>query len=261
MTVRPRPYRRFAAIAGAAIALGCPVSICAGPPFLTDDPVPVDRGHFETYVFSQWDASPGASSNVAGPAFELNWGFSPKFQFHVVAPFENATVPGIPNAFGFGDTEVGVKYRFLEETTGRPQVGIFPMAEVATGDAIRNLGNGQTWYRLPVWIQKSYDKERWTVNTGGGVAINHAPGERSYGFGGFLVQRSLGSGLTLGAEVYTQGTTAVGTNGTTFYNVGGSANPSEQFSILFSVGHGVAGQNHAIGYIGLYHTFPRPAQP
>jgi hypothetical protein len=243
------------------IALGCPVAVTAGPPFLTDDPVPLNFGHFETYVFSQWDSSPGTSSNVTGPAVELNWGFLRNLQFHVIAPFENATAPGIPSAFGFVDAEVGIKYRFLEETTGRPQIGIFPMAEVGTGNATRNLGNGQTWYRVPVWIQKSYDKGRWTVDMGGGAAINGAPGQRNYGFGGFLVQRSLGSGLTLGAEVYTQGAVAVGTTGTTFYNVGGYINPSEQFSILFSVGRSVAGQNHAIGYFGLYYTFPRPMQP
>jgi hypothetical protein len=261
MTVSLRSCRRLAAIAGAAIALGCPVSVRAGPPFLTDDPVPVDLGHFETYVFSQWDSSPGTSSNVTGPAVEFNWGFLPNLQFHVVAPFENAGVLRMPSAFGFGDSEVGIKYRLLEETKRRPQIGIFPMAEVATGDATRSLGNGRTWYRLPVWIQKSYDEGRWTIDIGGGAAINGAPGQRNYGFGGFLVQRSLGLGLTLGAEVYTQGATAVGTTGTTFYNVGGYINPSEQFSILFSIGHSVTGQNHAVGYFGLYYTFPRPAQP
>jgi hypothetical protein len=223
--------------------------------------VPVDLGHFETYVFSQWDNAPGAGSTVDGPAVEFNWGFLPNLQFHVVAPFENATVPGMPNAFGFGDTEVGIKYRFVQESAGRPQVGFFPMAEVATGNAARNLGNGQTWYRLPIWIQKSYDGGKWTVDTGGGAAINHAPGQRNYGFGGLLVQRSLGSGLTLGTEIYTQGASAVGTTATTFYNIGGTISPSSQFNILVSLGHSVAGQSHAIGYFGLYYTFPRPASP
>jgi hypothetical protein len=134
------------------------------------------------------------------------------------------------------------------------------MAELATGDSARNLGNGQTWYRLPLWIQKSFDNGKWTVDTGGGAAINHAPGQRDYGFGGLLVQRSLGAGLTLGSEIFTQGATAVGSTPATFYNVGGYINPSDQFSILFSVGHSIAGQSHAIGYVGLYYTYPRPAK-
>jgi hypothetical protein len=241
----------------AALMLASPVAASAGPPFLTDDPVPVDLGHFETYVFSQWDNSPGTASNVTWPAVEFNWGFLPNLQFHVVAPFVNATAPGMPNAFGFGDTEIGVKFRFVQESAGRPQIGIFPMAEVAT--ATRGLGNGETWYRLPIWLQKSYDDGKWTVDTGGGAAIDDAPGQRGYGFGGFLVQRSLGPGLTLGAEVFAQGATAIGATGTTFYNVGASINPSQQFNILISLGHSFAGQRHAIGYFGLYYTFPRPA--
>jgi hypothetical protein len=110
-------------------------------------------------------------------------------------------------------------------------------------------------------VQKSYDDGKWTADTGGGAAINNAPGRRNYGFGGLLVQRSLGSGLTLGAEVHAQGATAIGTTATTFYNIGGYINPSNQFSILVSLGHSVTGQSHAIGYLGLYYTFPRPENP
>jgi hypothetical protein len=250
-----------AAILAGFLVFIIPLVALAGPPFLTDDPVPVDLGHFETYVFTQWDNTPGSGSTVAGPAVEFNWGFLPNLQFHVVAPFENATVPGMPNAFGFSDTEIGIKYRFIPESATRPQIGFFPMAEVATGDAARNLGNGQTWYRLPIWIQKSYDDGKWTVDTGGGVALNQAPGQRDYGFGGLLLQRSLGAGLTLGAEVYSEGATAIGATPTTFYNVGAYINPSSQFSILVSLGHSVAGESHAIGYFGLYYTFPRPQTP
>jgi hypothetical protein len=250
-----------AAILAGLLAVVAPIVAWAGPPFLTDDPVPVDFGHYETYAFTQWDSTPGSGSTVAGPAVEFNWGLRPNLQFHVVAPFENATAPGLPNAFGLGDTEIGVKYRLVRESATRPQIGIFPMAEAATGNADRNLGNGQTWYRLPIWAQKSYDEGKWTIDGGGGIALDQAPDQRDYGFAGFLIQRSLGAGLTLGAEVFTQGATAIGVTPTTFYNVGGYINPSSQCSILFSVGHSVAGQSRAIGYFGLYYTFPRPAGP
>jgi hypothetical protein len=249
------------ALVFALLSIWLPCAVLAGPPFLTDDPVPVDFGHYETYVFTQWDNVPATMSTVSGPAVEFNWGFRPNVQLHVVGPFENATAMGLPNAFGFGDTELGVKVRFLQESAGRPQIGIFPMAELATGDASRNLGNGQTWYRLPLWVQKSYDDGRWTVDAGGGAALNHAPGQLDYGFGGLLLQRSIGPGLTLGGEVYTQGATAVGATATTFYNVGGYINPTTQFSILFSVGRSVSGQSHAIGYFGIYYTYPRPSAP
>jgi hypothetical protein len=256
-----RRWGRALAVAGTLLAVAVPLAARAGPPFLTDDPVPVDFGHYETYVFTQWDNAPGNGSTVSGPASELNWGFRPNLQFHLVTPLANVSVPGMSNAFGFSDTEVGIKYRFVTESRMRPQIAIFPTAELATGNAARNLGNGQTWYRLPVWIQKSFGDGKWTVDTGGGVAINHAPGQRDYGFGGLSVQRALGSGLTLGTEVFTQGSTALGTTPTTFYNVGSYINVSNRFSIFFRLGHSTAGRSQAIGYFALYYAFPHPSGP
>lgn len=235
-------------------ALTCPA--LAGPPFLTDDPVPVDYGHFELYLFSMWDVGP-TGSTTSGPAIEFNAGVLPNIQFHVVAPWVNVASPTAPTANGYGDTEVGLKYRFLQETPHVPQMGIFPMAEVATGNAATGVGNGVTWYRLPLWVQKSWGP--WTTYGGGGWAINAAPGMRNYPFGGWLIQRDLSPALTLGAEVFTQGASGLGDGAYTVYNVGGSFNPSAQFNVLFSVGHSFIGASHAIGYFGFYYTFPKPA--
>ena len=69
-------------------------------------------------------------------------------------------------AHGLGDIELGVKYRFLSETARRPQIGIFPMLEVPSGDPRRGLGNGQVWARLPLWLQKSSGP--WTTYGGAG---------------------------------------------------------------------------------------------
>ncbi len=251
-----RPWlARAAAFLAATCACGLAVGTAAlaGPPFLTDDPQPVDFGHFEVYTFTTSDKSNGGTF-TNGPAFEFNAGIYPNVQLHVVAPFGTQAAAGMPTMSGYGDTEVGVKYRFVQETAGRPQIGVFPMAEFSTGDPLRGLGNGQTWYRLPVWIQKSYG--HWTTYGGGGVALNNAAGMRNYGFGGWLVQRDLSEKLTLGGELFSQGAATVGGRGWTAYNVGGYLNVTKQFSFLFSVGHTFSGESHAVQYLGLYYTFP-----
>lgn len=230
----------------------------AGPPFMTDDPQPVDDGHYEVYLFGTREAS-GAGNAVSAPAVEFNAGVLPNVQLHVVAPFANLWPSTGPFARGFGDMEFGAKYRFLQETPHAPQVGIFPMAELATGNAASGLGNGVTWYRLPLWAQKSAGP--WTFDGGGGWALNAAPGMRNYPFGGFLVQRELSGTVTLGAEVFTQGSSGLGGGAFTVYNVGGYYNPTPQFSVLFSVGHGFAGAQQATAYAGLYYTFPKPRNP
>jgi hypothetical protein len=43
------------------------------------------------------------------------------------------------STFGYGDTEVGVKYRFFEETDQLPQMGVFPLVEMPSGSRERNL--------------------------------------------------------------------------------------------------------------------------
>jgi hypothetical protein len=236
----------------AACLLASPVQAWAGPPFLTDDPQPIDYRHWESYLFTTQDVtSSGNAVNL--PAIETNYGPAPNLHLHIVVPYAQNIANGAPHTSGLGDIELGVKYRFVQETAGRPMIGIFPMAEVATGNAAQGLGNGVTWYKLPLWIQKSYGP--WTTYGGGGWAINSAPGMANYPFGGWLVQRDIGSKLTLGGELFSEGPTIVGGQHATFYNVGGYLKPTDNFNILFSVGHTISGENHAIGYFALYWTW------
>ena len=224
----------------------------AGPPFLTDDPEPVDYQHWEAYVFANGDHT-GGGYMINGPALEMNYGVLPDTQLHLIVPMTTVGGGGMPAATGLGDAEFGIKYRFLHETNGWPQIGIFPAAELPTGDSDRGLGNGQTWFRLPLWMQKSFGP--WTTYGGGGAALNSAPGQRDYPFGGWLVERDFGRHLTLGGELFAQGQDTDTDRGYAALNFGGSCNVSDHFSLLFSAGHSIAGDNHTLWYFGLYWTW------
>ncbi len=224
----------------------------AGPPFLTDDPEPVDLHHWEAYLFTVGDYSGGGYA-IEGPAVELNYGALPETQLHLIVPLNSVDGPGMPAASGLGDMELGIKYRFVDETDERPQIGIFPMVELPAGNESRGLGNGRTWFRLPLWVQKSWGP--WTTYAGGGAVVNPAPGQRDYPFGGWFVQRSLGKNLRLGGEIFAQGADTGSDNGFAAFNFGGSYNVTEHFSLLFSAGHSVAGDRHTLWYFGLYETW------
>ena len=246
-----RRLGRACGLAAACVALGPAVVLHAGPPFLTDDPEPVELNHWEFYVFGQGDRSGGFNA-VSAPAFELNYGIAPDTQLHLVAPVANLSSPGSGWSSGYGDTELGVKYRFLKETDSVPQVGIFPMAELPTGASGRGLGNGRTWYRLPAWAQKSWGP--WTTYGGAGLALNAAPGQRNSGFAGWLVQRDLGKLVTLGTELFWQGGDPTSGRGVLDANLGGSIKFTEDFNLLFSLGHSVSGERNTVWYLGLYWT-------
>ncbi len=224
----------------------------AGPPFLTDDPEPVPYRHWEAYLFSTWDRTPGGT-DVQGPAVEVNFGAAPGLQLHLVVPRAAGRPRGDVSRSGLGDVEVGAKLRFVRETKHRPQIGIFPMAELATGDATRGLGNGRTWYRIPLWIQKS--RGPWTTYGGAGWIVNPARGQRDHAFGGVLAQRAIGERLTLGGEIFAEGADAASGRGTTLANAGGYLDLGRGFSLLFSAGRSIRGERHDVAYLGLYRTW------
>ncbi len=224
-------------------------SALAGPPFMTDDPAPVDYKSSEFYVFSTYDKTRDGKE-MALPAFEYNYGAFPETQLHIVVPFVRSEPDGASSEYGIGDVEVGVKYRFIQETETSPQIGIFPMAELATGDSKKGLGNGKTWWRLPVWIQKSWGD--WTSYGGAGYVINRAAGQKSYPFGGWLLQKDLNEKLTLGGEIFGRAKDTEDGKSTTLLNFGGFYKFTPDFNLLFSAGHSVGGERHTVAYLGLW---------
>ncbi|HEV2700160.1 MAG TPA: hypothetical protein VGV09_00910 [Steroidobacteraceae bacterium] len=243
----------LAGVAGRAVA---------GPPFQTDDPEPVDLGHYEFYVFSGTDNSTQESDPI-GPAFEFNWGALPNTQLHAVMSF-GGVVPAGEGAkvYGLLDTELGVKYRFISQTDDRPEVGIFPMVELPTGRYSRGLGVGKTWYKLPLWIQKDWGP--WTTYGGAGYEVVPQTGFNNFPYAGWLVQRDAGDKWTLGGEVWYHGPEGPATplsHATTMFDFGGSyyfRKPA--FQLLFALGHSVAGQTETYAYLGLYWTWGEGAE-
>ena len=136
MPTRPSILIRVAVIAAAMAAFPAARAI-AGPPYQTDDPEPVPYQHFEFYTFSVGTAVRGDTSGV-GPAWEFNYGLVPNGQVHIIAPMSFDGPAGGPSQFGYGDTELGFKYRFIdeEEHGSRPMVGVYPLIELPTGDAL-----------------------------------------------------------------------------------------------------------------------------
>jgi len=245
----------------AAIALASSTAAFAGPPYLTDDPEPVPYHHWEFYTFATGDRTRD-TKNATGPAIEVNNGVAPNLQLHLVVPSVYTSSGGV-SASGIGDVEAGAKYRFLSETRNRPEIGLFPLAELPSGNHDKGLGNGRAWFKLPVWLQKSWGP--WTTYGGGGYAFNSAPGQRNYAFGGELIQRTISPKLTLGGEVFFQGASvdsagpgepyATGSRSFAVYNLGGQYNFTPDLSLLFTAGHSFQGEGNTLYYVGLYRTW------
>ena len=231
-----------------ALVLSSSQAIAAAP-FLTEDPAPVDYGQSEFYVFSTYNGATD-SSETNLPAFEYGYGVLPDTQLLVGVPFVRSAPDGGTTEWGLGDAVIGVKYRFAHETGKAPQIAVFPMAVLPTGDSKEGLGNGKTWWRLPVCLQKSW--REWTTYASAGYVMNPAKGQQDHAFGGWLLQKELHGQWVLGGEVFARGKDTVGGQATTLLNFGGSYGFSPDFKLLFSAGHSIGGETRTVAYLGLW---------
>jgi hypothetical protein len=228
----------------------------AGPPFQTDDPEPIEFRNYEFYTFASSDGTP-LETDTEGPAVEFNWGALPNTHLHIIVPAAAIFPAQGPRAFGIGDIELGIKYKFVQEGKHRPMIGTFTMFEIPTGSAPRGLGVGKTWYKVPLWAQKSFGK--WTTYGGGGATVFSVPGYRNYAFAGWLLQRDLGEKWTLGTEIFyhgPEGPLAPQTRPSTLVDFGGYYKFRDPgFQLLFCYGHSAIGQTENYAYLGLYWTW------
>ena len=241
-----------------------------GPPFQTDDPIPVDFCHYEFYIFGATDGTP-VETDFSGPAFEFNWGAIPRVQVHAVLPFVSIHPSNNPiylpsgqgsSAYGLGDMELGAKIAFIKETKNFLQIGSFTMFEIPTGDADKGLGIGKVWYKLPLWAQKNIGK--WTLDGGAGYQVVPQTGFHNFPYGGFLLKREFSEKFQLAAEVFShgsEGTAPPQIESSTMMDAGGYYQlKGEGIQLLFAYGHSIAGQTENYGYLGLYWTWGKDDQ-
>jgi Putative MetA-pathway of phenol degradation len=271
--VRPRGWlylKQRNSLIRLALLVACLLTVpwlCAqGPPYQTDDPVPVDLHHYEFYIFGSMDGTP-AEIDATGPAIEFNWGAIPRVQLHAILPLGAIAPSNNPiyfpggvghRAYGLTDTELGIKIAFFKETTHIPQIGTFAMFEIPTGNYDKGLGVGKVWYKLPLWLQKNAGE--WTFDGGAGYEVVPQTDYRNFLYTGWLVKRKLSERLELGVEVFAhgrEGFATAQTEASTMIDLGGyyhfKNHPGEQF--LFCYGHSIAGQTENYAYVGMYWTW------
>jgi hypothetical protein len=230
--VRARRAGAFVASFLLAASVAGPAS--AGPPYTTDDPEPVELHHWEIYLASQDFFAAGGAWSGTLPMVEVNFGALPQVQLHLIAPLAYDRAPGGAMTYGYGDTELGVKWRFVQEGDWMPMIGTFPLVELPTGNLSRGLGTGNTRLFVPLWLQKSFGP--WTTYGGGGYWVNPRSGNRNYWFFGWQGQCRLGEVVTVGAELFHTSAAEVGGGGETRFNAGLVADLSEAHHLLFSAG-------------------------
>jgi len=129
------------AIAVFVLAAASTVAV-AGPPFLTDDPEPVDLNHVEVNAIGQQTrAVAGRSGSLSG---EVNFGCAAETQCHLALPIAFDSRQGGSSRAGLGDVEFGVKYRFLDRLDDGWSAAVYLLARRSFGE---RLSLGAELYR------------------------------------------------------------------------------------------------------------------
>ena len=205
-----------------------PMPALAGPPFVTDDPVPTDPGHWEIYNFASLTGEMGTTSADMG--VDLNYGALRDVQLTATLPLHVET--GAP--LDVGDVELAAKYRFAHQHAGMfsADIAFFPRVFLPTG---RGVSRAQVL--LPVWLQ--HDFGPWSLFGGGGYMLNPGPGQRNYWQQGMVVARQIRPGWQLGIEYYGHSRDGDTTRRVDGLNVASTIHIKGPFSWLASAGRGL----------------------
>jgi hypothetical protein len=230
----------------------CPTIVLAGPPFLTDDPEPVDAHSWEVnYVYAKtWR---NGSSSTAIPSIDINYGLTSQIQLHAQPRYSREDADGAHQQ-GLDNSEVGVKYRFIDETKNnrRFMLGIYPIIQLPTGKNSLGDTRGKTQIFLPLWGQVNTGP--WIFYGGAGYRLNRSPSSINSWFFGTTMQYVVSDKLRLGGEVYRESRTGAGETYKSGFNLGGTFNLTEDYHLLFSAGRGlnnIPSSNEASAYIAL----------
>lgn len=228
----------------------------AGPPFITDDPEPVDYQSWEVNYGATYLRSAGGSSGFM-PGIDINYGLYPGVQLHAQPQMAYARGDG-KSAYGIGDTELGIKYRLTAATDDKRawMLAIYPLLELPTGSARRKLGAGAPSVYLPLWAQTT--RGPWTVFGGGGYWRYSAHDAKNAWAGGLTVLYQVSERLQFGGEIFGTTPTSVDGRASAGVNFGGVYRIKPDLSLLFSAGHGVhnaAASNAGAAYFGVRVTY------
>ena len=243
-------------VAGFLLTLAWASDAHAGPPFLTGDPDPADRGHWEISVGVVDERRPG--EHLYGlPAFEINYGVAEGFEVSYESSWLRKTEDGAPSRTGYDNSIIGLKWRILEEEKHGVTLALKPEWEFRTphSSAVRNgLAEDENAFVLDLRVQKTVGP----VVLGAALA-RIAPTKSPDGWEyGVFVKKETEKGHTFGIELHGEGSNDFGAR-ELIVNVAAQIKMIESGKLLVGLGREVRNRDEPKldlrAYLGWQLTF------
>ncbi len=142
-------------------ALAQPPSALAHRPFATEDAGTVEPGHLELEIGHGYVDDGHDHRSFVG-IYTANIGIRKRAEIDVSTTIFYRLEEVGERSDGFGDTELLVKYRLLDEQERRPAMALVGKVSFPEGDADEGLGSGKAGYSVLGVLSKSMG--RWTVH-------------------------------------------------------------------------------------------------
>ena len=203
-----------------------------GPPLLTDDPGTPGDGKWEINIGFMFEKLLREKLYEA-PILDVNYGLGERIQLKYEVPWVILNEKGADAKSGLGNSEFGIKYRFLDETTHSVSMSIYPQFSFnnPTSSDERGLVDSGTEFLLPFQIARHVGPVELGLELGYALK-QHEKDEWIYGLAAAwpLTER-----FELLGEVYGVATTDFEED-TLVFNLGGVHEVHENVNLLFSAG-------------------------
>ena len=233
----------------------------AGTPYNVDDPGTTEVNH-TAISLNYFSTQILGSEAQSAPNITITYGKTPNLELDLLTGLATARTSGADRQTGFGDTTVGARWRFAEETRRAPQVGLAYFLKVPTASVSKGLGTGKADHLLYLMSAKSYGKAY--VFGQAGYSLLGAVGQKNNAVYGLAATYQATEKLNIGAQIYGNTTPADGVPGELAYGVGLTDNYAANQALLIAVSHSTRGLSDLNLYVGVTWTLgptPKPVPP
>lgn len=231
------------------LAASAPVH--AGPPLITDDPDTPGAGRWEINLpITLEQARDQRIFEV--PLLDINYGLGERTQLKFEVPWVVLDRRDNDTTHGLGNSEIGVKYRFLDEDRHGMSMSIYPQLEFNNPTSSDERGLVDEGVRLKLPVQMTRSVGTFELYMEAGYEFVEA-GEDEWLYG-VATGYSVNDHLELLAEV---AGTASGDldDDELVFNIGAKLGINDYFNLLLSAGRSFrgssSGEPELLGYCGL----------
>jgi len=226
-------------------------SASAGPPLLTDDPDTPGDKHWEinvAFILNKYQTE----STYEAPNLDLNYGLGNNIQIKYEVPRLILREQGIGTQTGLGNSNFGVKWRFLDEEEYEVNMSTYPQFEFNSMTSVVNRGLVEKGMSLLLPVEVS--KKMGSVLINGEVGYTFEQYHEGEWLYGFFIGYDLRENLTILGEIHGVTSNELKINDAVF-NMGTQWDFTKRYGLLASAGRsferGTSDEPNLLLYLGL----------